>query len=377
MGTVLSAFSFNFASIAVFRIITGLGIGGEYSAINSAIDELIPARVRGWVDLAINGSWWVGTMVGSALSLYLLNPAFFPIDLGWRLSFAVGASLGLAVLLIRRYLPESPRWLLVHGREEEAKEVVSEIENKVSHQTGKELEEPNKTLEINPIGSVGFGTVFHSVFGRYPKRAVLGLWLMAGQAFLYNAIFFTYALLLSKFYGVPVDQTGLYIFPFAIGNFVGPLLIGKLFDTFGRKPMIAFTYIFSGVLLAITGYLFMIGVLSAITQTLAWVVIFFFASAGASSAYLTVSEVFPLEIRAMAIALFYAVGTAIGGVAAPSIFGALIGSGSPVNVFYGYLVGAILMAAAGVVEIAFGVKAERKSLEEVAAPLSEVIENPY
>ncbi|BBG23101.1 MFS transporter [Sulfuracidifex tepidarius] len=377
VGTVLSAFSFNFASIAVFRIITGLGIGGEYSAINSAIDELIPARVRGWVDLAINGSWWVGTMVGSALSLYLLNPAFFPIDLGWRLSFAVGASLGLAVLLIRRYLPESPRWLLVHGREEEAKEVVSEIENKVSHQTGKELEEPNKTLEINPIGSVGFGTVFHSVFGRYPKRAVLGLWLMAGQAFLYNAIFFTYALLLSKFYGVPVDQTGLYIFPFAIGNFVGPLLIGKLFDTFGRKPMIAFTYIFSGVLLAITGYLFMIGVLSAITQTLAWVVIFFFASAGASSAYLTVSEVFPLEIRAMAIALFYAVGTAIGGVAAPSIFGALIGSGSPVNVFYGYLVGAILMAAAGVVEIAFGVKAERKSLEEVAAPLSEVIENPY
>ncbi|WP_157043096.1 MFS transporter, partial [Sulfuracidifex metallicus] len=229
--------------------------------------------------------------------------------------------------------------------------------------------------EERPIGNVGFGKVIKGVFKRYPKRAVLGLWLMAGQAFLYNAIFFIYALLLTKFYGIPSDQVGLYIFPFAIGNFVGPLLIGKLFDTFGRKPMIAFTYIISGVLLAITGYMFMLGMLTAVTQTLAWVVIFFFASAGASSAYLTVSEVFPLEIRAMAIAIFYAFGTALGSYA-PSLFGALIGSGSPMNVFYGYALGALLMASASV-EIFLGVNAERKSLEEVAPPLSEVIENPY
>ncbi|BCU70113.1 MFS transporter [Stygiolobus caldivivus] len=373
-GTVASAFSWNFASIALFRTITGLGIGGEYSAINSAIDELIPARVRGHVDLAINGSWWVGTIVGSILSIYLLNPHIFPIDVGWRLAFFVGASLAFAVLLIRRYLPESPRWLLVHGREEEAEAVVSEIENKVRDQTGKELEEPRKYLVITPRESIGFGDVVNTVFKKYPTRTVLGLWLMAGQAFLYNAIFFTYSLILGKFYGIPADQIGLYIFPFAIGNFFGPLLLGRLFDTFGRKAMISLTYILSGALLAVTGYLFYLGVLSALTQTIAWVVIFFFASAGASSAYLTVSEVFPLEIRAMAIAVFYAIGTGIGGVMAPAIFGALIGSGLRINLFYGYLLGAALMAVAGVVEVLYGVNAERKSLEEIAKPLTEVEE---
>lgn len=373
-GTVASAFSWNFISIAIFRTITGLGIGGEYSAINSAIDELIPARVRGWVDLAINGSWWIGTIVGSILSLYILNPAIFPINLGWRLAFFVGASLAFAVLLIRRYLPESPRWLLVHGRIDEAEEIVTQIENKVRDQTGKELEEPQKFLVIHPRDTIGFSDVINTVFKKYPKRAILGLWLMAGQAFLYNAIFFTYALILGKFYGVPADQIGLYIFPFAIGNFFGPLLLGKLFDTLGRKTMISLTYILSGGLLAFTGYLFYLGVLNALTQTIAWVIIFFFASAGASSAYLTVSEVFPLEIRAMAIAVFYAIGTGIGGVMAPSVFGALIGSGLPINLFYGYLLGAGLMAVAGVVELFYGVNAERKSLEEVARPLSEVEE---
>ncbi len=374
LGTVLSAFSFNFLSIAIFRTITGLGIGGEYSAINSAIDELIPARVRGWVDLAINGSWWIGTIVGSGLSIYLLNPSIFPIDLGWRLSFAIGASLGLAVLLIRRYVPESPRWLLVHNRVDEAKKVVEEIEFKVQKLTGKDLEAPRKQIELTPLESVGFGTVFKVLSKKYPRRTALGLWLMAGQAFLYNAIFFTYALLLSKFYGVPPDQTGLYIFPFAIGNFLGPLLLGRLFDSLGRKKMISLTYVLSGALLAFTGYLFMVGLLNALTQTLAWVIIFFFASAGASSAYLTVSEVFPLEVRAMAIAVFYAIGTALGGVAAPSIFGALIASGQAVNVFYGYVVGAVLMAVAGIFELFLGVNAERKSLEEVAPPLSEIME---
>ncbi|ARM74817.1 MFS transporter [Acidianus manzaensis] len=373
-GTLLSAVSFNFISIATFRTITGLGIGGEYSAINSAIDELIPARVRGWVDLAINGSWWIGTIMGSALSLYILNPAIFPINLGWRLAFFLGASLAFAVLLIRRYLPESPRWLLIHGREEEANSVVSQIENKVKDQTKKTLDNVHKYITIIPRDVIGFKTVGKTVFKTYPKRTVLGLWLMAGQAFLYNAIFFTYSLILSTFYHIPADQVGLYIFPFAVGNFFGPLILGRLFDTYGRKKMISVTYILSGGLLAFTGYLFYLGILNALTQTLAWVVIFFFASAGASSAYLTVSEVFPVEIRAMAIAFFYAVGTALGGVASPAIFGALIATKQPLFLFYGYLLGAGLMAAAGVVEILFGVNAERKSLEEVAKPITEVEE---
>ncbi|WP_232463159.1 MFS transporter [Sulfolobus acidocaldarius] len=371
-GTVLSALSWNFLSIALFRTITGLGIGGEYSAINSAIDELIPARVRGWVDLAINGSWWIGTMVGSALSLYLLNPHEFPIDLGWRLSFAVGAILGVSIMLIRRYVPESPRWLLVHGKVEEAEEVVKQIEMKV--QNSKELSEPKKSISITPIGNVGFRLVFKTVFGRYKKRAILGLWLMAGQAFLYNAIFFTYSLILSKFYNVPSDEIGLYIFPFAIGNFTGPLILGRLFDSLGRRKMISLTYIISGSLLAFTGYLFYLGILNAFTQTFAWVIIFFFASAGASSAYLTVSEVFPLEIRAMAIAVFYAIGTGLSSYA-PSFFGYLLGSKQPSDLFIGYLIGALLMIFPGILTIFLGVDAERKSLEEVAKPLSEIIES--
>lgn len=373
-GTLLSAISWNFASIAIFRAITGLGIGGEYSAINSAIDELIPARVRGWVDLAVNGSWWIGTIAGSALSLYLLNPHKFPIDLGWRLAFFLGASLGVAVLLIRRYLPESPRWLLVHGKKEEAEKIVQEIENKVMDQTGKVLQDVKKHITILPREVMGFRSLARTIFSTYPKRTILGLWLMAGQAFLYNAIFFTYALILSKFYNIPTDQIGYYIFPFALGNFLGPLTLGKLFDTLGRKKMITLTYLVSGILLAFTGYLFYLGVLNAATQTIAWVIIFFFASAGASSAYLTVSEVFPVEIRAMAIAFFYAVGTAIGGVMAPAIFGAIIGSGQAFYVFLGYLLGAILMISAGIVEVFYGVNAERKSLEEVARPITAIEE---
>lgn len=376
LATIATAFSFNFWWFAACRFLTGTGIGGEYAAINSAIDELIPARARGWTDLAINSTWWLGTAFGAAATTVLLNPSFLPVDMGWRLSFAMGAVLGLAILLVRRYVPESPRWLMMHGRFEEADQVVSMIEREVMKEDRiKSLPEPEGYLMIRPQGTVSFGQIARTMLKQYPTRSLLGFSLMVGQAFLYNAIFFTYSLVLTTFYHIPANVTGLYIIPFAVGNILGPMTIGRLFDTIGRKKMISFTYIISGVLLAITGWMFTQGLLNAVTQTICWSIIFFFASAGASSAYLTVSEIFPLEVRALAIAFFYAIGTGAGGALAPLLFGALIQTQSAQNVFYGDLLGALLMAGAGVVEIIYGVKAERQSLESIARPLSHVEES--
>ena len=375
VATIATAFSFNFYWFLICRFLTGAGIGGEYSAINSAIDELIPARARGWTDLAINGTWWVGTAAGAALTVLLLNPHLFAVDLGWRLCFGLGAILGMSILMLRRYVPESPRWLMMHGRFEEADQVVSLIENEVMKEDRiTSLPEPQGSILIRATGTVPYRRIMRTMLKDYPTRSVLGFSLMVGQAFLYNAIFFTYALVLTTFYHIPANNVGWYIIPFAVGNVLGPLTIGRLFDTIGRRKMISFTYIISGVLLTITGWLFLQGMLSAVTQTICWSIIFFFASAGASAAYLTVSEVFPLETRALAIALFYAIGTGAGGVLAPTLFGALIQSGKPIQVFYGDLLGALLMAAAGIVEIIWGVSAERKSLESIAKPLSAVEE---
>jgi MFS family permease len=375
-ATVATAFAWTFWSFALFRFLTGSGIGGEYSAINSAIDELIPSRVRGWVDIAINGSWWLGTVVGASLTLVLLDPRLLPHALGWRLAFGAGAVLGLVILLIRRYIPETPRWLMTHGRLEEAEQVVAGIETEVRTATGlTDLPAPaGPPIRLRRTHELGFGLIARVMFQQYLSRSVLGLSLMAGQAFLYNAIFFTYALVLTTFYRVPSSTVGSYLIPFAIGNVLGPLLLGRLFDTLGRRTMIAFTYGVSGILIVATGYLFERGVLTAVTQTAAWSIVFFFASAGASAAYLTVSEVFPLELRAMAIAFFYAVGTALGGISGPVLFGALIQTRSPQSLFYGYLVGGCAMAAAAVVELVIGVHAERQPLEAVAQPLSCVTE---
>ncbi len=370
IATVATAFSFNFIWFAACRVLTGAGIGGEYSAINSAIDELIPARVRGHTDLAINGTWWVGTAVGAGLTTVLLNPHILAVDLGWRLCFGMGAILGLAILFVRRFVPESPRWLMMHGRFEEADQIVAMIEGEVmkeDHITS--LSEPQGSIMIRPTGTVSYRQIAKTMLKEYPQRSLLGFSLMVGQSFLYNAIFFTYGLVLTTFYHIPASTVGLYIIPFAIGNIIGPLTIGRLFDTIGRRQMISFTYIISGVLLTITGWLFLQGILNAVTQTICWSVIFFFASAGASSAYLTVSEVFPLEVRALAIAVFYAIGQGASALA-PLLFGVLIASGKPIEVFYGDVFGACLMAAAGVIAIFFGVKAERQSLESVARPLS-------
>jgi len=369
-GTLATAFTWNFSSMAVCRIVTGFGIGGEYAAINSAIDELIPARVRGQVNLGINGSYWIGTALGSVATLVLLDPQFFPIDVGWRVGFFIGALLGFAVLFARRYVPESPRWLTIHGQHDKAMRIVADIEARVRATREVTLVEVDDALIIHPRMQIGFRRIAQTLVRDYPRRAVLGLVLIASQAFLYNAIFFTYALVLTQFYGVPAAETGLYLLPFALGNFAGPLLLGRWFDRWGRRAMIAGTYVVSAILLWTTGWLFARGVLSPAEQTLLWCTIFFFASAAASSAYLTISEIFPLELRALAIAIFYAAGTAIGGVAAPWIFGILIGSGSRAAVSDGYTFGAALMLAAAAVEAWLGVDAERKSLERIAAPLS-------
>jgi MFS family permease len=366
-GVGLSAFAWDLPSFLVFRFITGCGIGGEYAAINSAIDELIPARHRGRVGLMINGSFWIGAALGSGATVVLLDPAYFAPDLGWRLGFGIGAALGLAILFFRRFIPESPRWLLTHGHAVEAERIVGDIEHRIR---GNLPTTNGPLLTLHPRRSFGLAHVAHVMFSHYRSRSALCVMLMMSQAFLYNAIFFTYALVLTRFYAVPASETGLYLLPFAIGNFLGPVVLGHWFDTVGRRQMIAFTYGTSAVLLAFTGWLFGEGMLSAVGQTALWSVIFFFASAAASSAYLTASEVFPLEIRALAIAIFFAVGTGTGGVLAPWLFGTLIGTGSRDAVFAGYLAGAGLMLLAVGAVIAYGVRAERKPLEEVAPPLT-------
>jgi MFS family permease len=370
--TVLTAFAWNFWSFAIFRFLTGNGIGGEYAAINSAIDELIPARRRGWTDLSINSSYWIGTMLGSALSLLFLDERLFAADLGWRLCFAIGAVIAIAVAWVRRSIPESPRWLMTRGRLDEADGIVSRIEEEVAREKGKLPAPTGTVVTVDLDRRVSYLDVARTMLSAYPSRTFLSLSLMVTQAFLYNSIFFTEALVLTQYFGVPSATVGLYIFPFAIGNVLGPWLLGSLFDTIGRKAMIAFTYIVSGVLLTLTGLLFVNGALNATTITICWSVVFFFASAGASSAYLTTSEIFPMEIRANAIAYVYAVGTLVGGALAPYLFGLLIQTRTSSAVFLGYLVGAFLMILGGITEIFFGVDSERRSLENVAAPLTAV-----
>jgi MFS family permease len=368
-ATVATAFAESAAFFFVCRFFTGSAIGGEYSAINSAIDELIPARVRGTVDLVVNGSFWIGAVAGAALSIVLLDPAYVPVYLGWRLAFALGAVLSIAILLVRRHVPESPRWLFLHRRLAEAEAIVASIEARVAREKGS-LPVATLSITVQPSAAPGWLVLARTLLSTYPRRTLLGLALFVGQAFLYNAIFFTQALVLSKFFGVRDAQVGLFIIPLAVGNFLGPLSLGALFDRIGRRVMITTSFITSGGLLIVTGVLFQAGLLSATSLTVGWVVVFFFASAAASSAYLTVSEIFPMEIRAMAIALFYAVGTGLGGIAGPLLFGMAIDVGTVAAIASGYYLGAILMVAAGLVEYFLGVEAARKPLEEVAPPLS-------
>ncbi|CAN5381660.1 MFS transporter [soil metagenome] len=375
-GTAATACSWDFTSYAIFRVITGAGIGGEYAAINSAIDELIPARVRGRVDLMINSTFWVGAAMGSGATVWLLDPRFFPTWLGWRFAFGIGAVIGLVVLFFRHWVPESPRWLMIHGREDEAEVIVGEVEKKIK---GTALPELARSLKIRQRHHTPWKEIWKTVAHTHRQRSMLGLVLMGSQAFFYNGIFFTYALVLVRFYEVPEATVGGYLLPFAVGNIAGPFVLGPLFDKIGRKPMIAGTYALSGILLAISGWLFQMGYLTATSQTVAWMLIFFVASAAASSAYLTVSEIFPLEIRGMAIALFYAAGTLVGGVAAPILFGYLIAWSSAAEsrtpLFCGYLMAGLLMVVAAVFEMLWGVAAERKSLESVANPLSATLED--
>ncbi|MEX5353733.1 MFS transporter [Pseudomonas juntendi] len=373
-ATAATAFSWNLWSFLLFRFLTGAGIGGEYTAINSTIQEFTPARCRGWVDLTINGTFWLGAALGAVGSVVLLDPALVGGELGWRLCFGIGAVLGLAILLMRLWIPESPRWLLIHNQPEQAERIVAGIERQYRARgiALPAIESP--PLCLHARDHTPLGEVVRCLFGAHRRRALVGLTLLGAQAFFYNAIFFTYALVLTDFYGVPSERIGWYVLPFALGNFCGPLLLGRLFDVWGRRLMVSATYLISGVLLGISGYLFQQQLLDVTQQTLAWMVIFFFASAAASSAYLTVAETFPLEIRALAIAVFYAFGTGLGGLAGPALFGALIETGERTNVLYGYLIGAGLMVFAALVQARWGTAAERRSLEQVARPLSQAQE---
>jgi MFS family permease len=372
LGNALTALSPSFAFFAVTRLIAGAGIGGEYSAINSAIDELIPAPYRGRTDLAVNGTYWMGAMIGAAANFVFLDENLFGVDLGWRLALLIGPVIGLLIWPLRRHIPESPRWLLTHGRPDEAEQIVGQIEGELEAR-GVKLEPVGEDRAIEIVGRVEltYRELFRVLLRDYRRRSLVGFTLMVTQAFLYNAIFFTYALILGQFYGIHGSTVAYFIFPFALGNLLGPLLLGRFFDEIGRRVMAGGSYCVSGVLLFVTAWLFNQGVLTATTQTILWCAVFFFASAAASSGYLTVSEVFPIEIRAQAIAFFYAIATLTGGVVAPWLFATLIGNGEDRRrVFIGYSLAAALMIFGGIVELLWGVNAERRSLEAVAPPLS-------
>ncbi|KQQ20528.1 MFS transporter [Rathayibacter caricis DSM 15933] len=373
LASGIAGLSPNYAFLAVFRFFAGMGIGGEYAAINSAIDELIPSKYRGRVDIAINGTYWGGAALGSAANLFFLNDEIFAENVGWRLGFFLGPILGLAIIYLRRHIPESPRWLMTHGREEEAERTVDEIERRVQNEGGVlEPVDDAKAITVKATESIPFRTIARVLIRQYPKRTLVGATMMVTQSFLYNAIFFTYALVLENFYGVEQSAVSYFFFPFAIGNLIGPLVLGHLFDVWGRRKMIFLTYGVSGAVLALSAVLFSMDVLTATTQTILWCVSFFFASAGASSAYLTVSEIFPLELRSQAISYFFTLGQ-IAGAIAPTLYGVLIGDGSdrgPLTI--GYFVGAAVMIVGGVVALVFGVDAERRSLESITEPLSTV-----
>jgi MFS family permease len=370
IATAATAFAFAPWYFFITRFLTGAGIGGEYAAVNSAVDELIPARARGRVDLAINGSYWLGAAVGGAGTLLLLNPELLPLNIGWRLAFGIGAVFGVVVLLVRRNVPESPRWLFIHGRQDEAEQIVDDIEREVERETGQELSKPDGTLTVRQRKTIPFTEIAKVAFTRYPKRAVLGLALFIGQAFLYNAVTFNLGTLLNGFYGVSSGIVPAFSMLWAVGNFAGPVLLGQLFDRVGRKPMIALSYLGSAAVAVALTVVFhgAIGGLWGFMAAL--VVCFFLASCGASAAYLTVSEIFPMETRALAIAFFYAVGTAVGGITGPLLFGQMIESGDRGQVAIAFLIGAAVMAIGGVVELLWGVNAEGKTLEDIAAPLT-------
>jgi MFS family permease len=356
----------------VFRFVAGAGIGGEYAAINSAIDELIPSHYRGRVDIAINGTYWAGAALGAAANLLFLNPAIFSDSWGWRLSFFLGPVLGIIIIFLRRGVPESPRWLMTHGREQEAETTVAGIEQRVEHSTGSvpTAVPDSKAIEISPLVRVPFLRLLRVFILEYPKRTIVGLAMMITQSFLYNAIFFTYALALENFYGIPKESTSWYFFPFAIGNLAGPLLLGHLFDVWGRRKMVLLTYGGAGVILVVSSALFQAGAMTAVVQTIFWCVAFFLASAGASSAYLTVSELFPLEVRSRGISFFFSIAQIFGALG-PVIYGGLIGDGHDrTGMAIGYYIGAGVMIAGGIITFVLGVDAERKPLEEVADPLS-------
>jgi MFS family permease len=371
-ATAATALSWNFSSFALFRAATGAGIGGEGSAIASTIQELVPARMRGWTDLVINGSFWIGAAAGAVASIILLDPAVLPPDWGWRFAFLIGAMLGLVIFLMRMWLPESPRWLMTHGHVDEANRVLDGIEAEFRARGHRFDDEPLTVMRLRTRRFTPLAEVANTLFRVERRRTLVGLTLMAAQAFFYNAIFFTYALVLTTFFNVSTGNVAYFIFPFAIGNVLGPICLGHFFDSVGRRPMITGTYLASALGLLITGWMFQADMLSATTMTICWSITFFFASAGASAAYLTVSEIFPIESRALAIAVFYSIGTLAGGFAAPWLFGTLIGSGDKGQVFIGYVIGAFLMAAGGLSELIWGVEAAGKSLEAVANPLSAV-----
>ena len=363
-ATCLTAFSWNLLTFTLCRTLTGAGIGGEYAAITSAVDELIPARLRGTIDMIINSTFWIGVMLGTLVATTFLSDHVFGLRLGWRLAFFSGLPIALVVLYLRRHLPESPRWLLTHGDRNQAEIVTREIEALAS-QGGKILTPVTATVHI-PRGSTDvLRNTAHLFTGPRKGRAILCLGIMIAQSFFYNSVFFSTSLVLLRFYGVSAAHVGYIFLPIALTNFLGPALLGRFFDTIGRRIMVSASFCLTGIVFLIASVLFETGRLGVVSQVAWWAAAFFFAASAAGSAYLTTSELFPQQVRATAIAFFYAAGTLFGGVLGPVIFGTLLNRGIRRHIVYGYIATAIVMILAGIAQAIWGVSAEGKPLEDV------------
>ncbi len=378
LSIIATAISINKYMFFACRYFTGVSVGGEYSSIFAAIDELIPPSIRGRADLIIDGTWHLGSTISSLLTYLTLNSFPEYQELTLRFLFILGVLLCLPVLYMRRNIPESPRWLLYRGKYKDALNIVGKIELKCKSKRYNSYSEDGeyvslideyrdlKNIENTNLPEISFKEILYTLVCKHRIRFFYALILMASQAFFYNGIFYTYTLVLQNFYSITKESVGLYLIPLSCASFLGPIFFGNLFDSWSRRKMIALTFIGSGLLLTITSLNFLYTYYNFVVQQILWFFTFLVASPAASSAHLTVSEIFPIEMRSQAMAIFFSFGLGIGGVCSPYIFSSFVKYDNRNTIFISYMIAAVIMILAGIFGFFKGVDAENKPLEQIS-----------